>query len=65
MIQSARYHVCQDKNLPPIANYELQTSDAYHDEAILGLEWEKEVNRRVEKLATDRGVSMAQVALGK
>ncbi|KAM0561256.1 hypothetical protein ACHAPJ_003134 [Fusarium lateritium] len=39
------------------------TSDAYHDEAILGVEWEKEINRRVEQLAEKRGISMAQVAL--
>ncbi|KAI8680862.1 Aldo/keto reductase [Fusarium sp. Ph1] len=38
------------------------TSDAYHDEAILGVEWEKEINRRVEQLAEKRGLSMAQVA---
>lgn len=42
-----------------------QTSDAYHDEAILGVEWEKEINGRVEKLAKKKELSMANVALGK
>ncbi|KIW22088.1 uncharacterized protein PV07_12505 [Cladophialophora immunda] len=39
------------------------TSDLYHDEAITNEEWEKEINRRVEKLSIRRGLSMAQVAL--
>jgi 1-deoxyxylulose-5-phosphate synthase len=43
----------------------MQTSDAYHDEAIMGVEWEKEINRRVEELSIKRGVSMAQIALGR
>lgn len=40
-----------------------QNSDKYHDEAILGVEWEREINRRVETLAKKRGYSMAQIAL--
>ncbi|KAF5502080.1 putative aryl-alcohol dehydrogenase [Colletotrichum aenigma] len=39
------------------------TSDAYHDEGLLGAEWEKEVNRRVEQLAERRGYNMAQIGL--
>ncbi|KAF4427844.1 putative oxidoreductase YajO [Colletotrichum fructicola] len=39
------------------------TSDAYHDEGLLGAEWEKEVNRRVEQLAEKRGYNMAQIGL--
>ncbi|KAJ5727511.1 alcohol dehydrogenase [Penicillium malachiteum] len=39
------------------------TSDAYHDEAILGVEWEKEINRRVETLAKKRNLPMANIAL--
>ncbi|KAJ5721734.1 uncharacterized protein N7483_009668 [Penicillium malachiteum] len=39
------------------------TSDAYHDEAILGVEWEKEINRRVETLARKRNLPMANIAL--
>ncbi|KAJ0109753.1 ryl-alcohol dehydrogenase [Diaporthe amygdali] len=39
------------------------TSDAYHDEGLLGVEWEKEVNRRVEQLAQKRGYNMAQIGL--
>ncbi|KAJ0357479.1 hypothetical protein COL154_010097 [Colletotrichum chrysophilum] len=39
------------------------TSDAYHDEGLLGAEWEKEVNRRVEQLAEERGYNMAQIGL--
>ncbi|PYI04703.1 Aldo/keto reductase [Aspergillus sclerotiicarbonarius CBS 121057] len=39
------------------------TSDAYHDEAILGVEWEREVTRRVEELANKRGLPMANIAL--
>ncbi|KAJ5107346.1 hypothetical protein N7456_004021 [Penicillium angulare] len=39
------------------------TSDAYHDEAILGVEWEKEINRRVEALAKKRNLPMANIAL--
>ncbi|PYH92640.1 Aldo/keto reductase [Aspergillus ellipticus CBS 707.79] len=39
------------------------TSDAYHDEAILGAEWEKEINRRVAEIAEKRGLPMANVAL--
>jgi aryl-alcohol dehydrogenase-like predicted oxidoreductase len=31
----------------------------------MGVEWEKEINQRVEQLAKKKGVSMAQVALGK
>lgn len=43
--------------------YSTQNSDKYHDEAILGVEWEREINRRVESLAKKRGYSMAQIAL--
>ncbi|OHF04023.1 alcohol dehydrogenase [Colletotrichum orchidophilum] len=39
------------------------TSDAYHDEGLLGAEWEKEVNQRVEQLAEKRGCNMAQIGL--
>ncbi|KAJ5717569.1 alcohol dehydrogenase [Penicillium malachiteum] len=39
------------------------TSDAYHDEAILGVEWEKEINHRVETLAKKRNLPMANIAL--
>ncbi|KAJ3962733.1 hypothetical protein N0V92_000525 [Colletotrichum tropicale] len=39
------------------------TSDAYHDEGLLGAEWEKEVNRRVQQLAEKRGYNMAQIGL--
>ncbi|KAJ0282406.1 hypothetical protein COL940_005155 [Colletotrichum noveboracense] len=39
------------------------TSDAYHDEGLLGAEWEKEVSRRVEQLAEKRGYNMAQIGL--
>ncbi|KAH8748898.1 NADP-dependent oxidoreductase domain-containing protein [Diaporthe sp. PMI_573] len=39
------------------------TSDKYHDEAVTGEEWEKEINRRVEALAKKRGLAMAQIAL--
>ncbi|KAF7555696.1 hypothetical protein G7Z17_g2007 [Cylindrodendrum hubeiense] len=39
------------------------TSDAFHDEALLGVEWEKTINQRVEELAKKRGFSMAQIAL--
>ncbi|KAF4830866.1 putative aryl-alcohol dehydrogenase [Colletotrichum tropicale] len=39
------------------------TSDAFHDEGLLGAEWEKEVNRRVEQLAEKRGYNMAQIGL--
>ncbi|KAL6360898.1 hypothetical protein LRP88_04358 [Fusarium phalaenopsidis] len=46
----------------PLSKAYETTSDAYHDEAILGVEWEKEINRRVEQLAEKRGLSMAQVA---
>ncbi|KAJ5379861.1 uncharacterized protein N7496_002289 [Penicillium cataractarum] len=39
------------------------TSDAYHDEAIMGVEWEREINKRVEELAKKRGLPMANIAL--
>ncbi|KAL2838644.1 Aldo/keto reductase [Aspergillus pseudoustus] len=38
-------------------------SDAYHDEAILGVEWEKEINHRVADIASKRNLPMANIAL--
>jgi hypothetical protein len=41
-----------------------QNSDAYHDEAILGVEWEREINHRVADVAGKRRLPMANIALG-
>ncbi|KAL3489924.1 Aldo/keto reductase [Aspergillus germanicus] len=38
-------------------------SDAYHDEAILGVEWEREINHRVADIAGKRRLPMANIAL--
>ncbi|KAH9229170.1 hypothetical protein K456DRAFT_1753036 [Colletotrichum gloeosporioides 23] len=47
----------------PLSRAYETTSDAYHDEGLLGAEWEKEVSRRVEQLAEKRGYNMAQIGL--
>ncbi|KAI8191367.1 hypothetical protein K4K51_012477 [Colletotrichum sp. SAR 10_75] len=52
----------EEREMMPLLKY-LGTSDAYHDEGLLGAEWEKEVNRRVEQLAEKRGYNMAQIGL--
>ncbi|KAK2599470.1 hypothetical protein N8I77_011223 [Diaporthe amygdali] len=62
----------EEREMMPLLNYlgvgstpwsPLARGHAYHDEGLLGVEWEKEVIRRVEQLAQKRGYSMAQIGL--
>ncbi|KAL4791479.1 Aldo/keto reductase [Aspergillus venezuelensis] len=47
----------------PLSKAYETNSDAYHDEAILGVEWEKEINHRVAEIAEQRELPMANIAL--